>query len=146
MTTSIAYASGFAPGPKQQQTFALEEDRARLTPAAVEGVRKIAEAWGLTRDQTAALLALSPSSWDRILAGGARPTFSQDQMVRASALIGIFKGLNLLFADAMADRWPGLRNSGPLFNGATPIDAMIEGGIPLMIEVRRYVDAMRGGL
>jgi hypothetical protein len=46
----------------------------------------------------------------------------------------------------MADRWPTLKNIGPLFGGNTPVDAMIEGGIPLMIEVRRYVDAMRGGL
>ncbi len=146
MATSIAYASGFAPGPAKPQTFGSEGDRARLTPAATVGVRQIAEAWKLTRDQTAQLLALSPSAWDRMLAGTSRPVFSQDQMVRASALIGIFKGLNLLFADSMADRWPSLRNSGPLFNGQTPVEAMIDGGIPLMIEVRRYIDALRGGL
>jgi hypothetical protein len=63
-----------------------------------------------------------------------------------SALIGIYKGLHLLFADSMADRWPRLANKGPLFNRETPIQAMIEGGIPHMIEVRRYIDAVRGGL
>jgi hypothetical protein len=46
----------------------------------------------------------------------------------------------------MADRWPRLANSGPLFENRSPIDAMIDGGIPLMLEVRRYVDALRGGL
>jgi hypothetical protein len=61
-------------------------------------------------------------------------------------LVGIFKGLHLLFADEMADRWVRLPNKGPLFGHAAPIDAMIEGGIPLMIEVRRYIDAVRGGL
>jgi hypothetical protein len=71
---------------------------------------------------------------------------SQDQLTRVSALIGIFKGLHLLFADDMADRWPRLSNKGPLFNRVTPIQAMIEGGIPRMIEVRRYIDAVRGGL
>jgi len=46
----------------------------------------------------------------------------------------------------MADRWIRLRNSGRLFGNRTPIETMIDGGIPVMIEVRRYVDALRGGL
>jgi hypothetical protein len=29
-------------------------------------------------------------------------------------MVGVLKGLNLPFADAMADRWPGLRNSGAI--------------------------------
>jgi hypothetical protein len=76
--------------------------------------------------------------------------------MRVSALIGVFKGLHLLFAqdtaegakadDAMADRWPRLRNRGPLFDNLSPVDRMIEGGIPAMIETRRHVDALRGGL
>jgi hypothetical protein len=71
---------------------------------------------------------------------------SQDQLTRVSALVGLFKGLALLFADDMADRWPRLANRGPLFARRTPIEAMVEGGIPRMIEARRYVDAARGGL
>jgi hypothetical protein len=46
----------------------------------------------------------------------------------------------------MADRWPRLRNSGPLFGNLSPIEAMIERGIPGMIEIRQHVDALRGGL
>jgi Protein of unknown function (DUF2384) len=94
----------------------------------------------------AALLGVSPSTWDRIKGDAWRQALSQDQFMRASAMIGVFKGLHLLFADGMADRWVRLRNSGPLFENRTPIDAMIDGGIPAMIEVRRYVDALRGGL
>jgi len=30
----------------------------------------------------------------------------------------------------MADRWIRLRNSGPLFANLTPIEAMLEHGIP----------------
>ena len=50
--------------------------------------------------------------------------------------------MHLLFADQMADRWTRLRNRGPLFENRTPIDAMIEGGIPMMLEVRRHVDEL----
>jgi NADPH-dependent glutamate synthase beta subunit-like oxidoreductase len=51
-----------------------------------------------------------------------------------------------LFADETADEWARRPNSGPLFERETPIGAMIEGGIPRMLEVRRYVDAVCGGL
>ena len=37
-------------------------------------------------------------------------------------------------------------NTGPLFNGHSPVDLMIEGGIPVMLKVRRYLDGLRGGL
>ena len=77
---------------------------------------------------------------------GKDKSLSQDQLTRISALIGVYKGLHLLFVDAMADRWPRLPNRGPLFAGLSPIDSMIRGGIPQMLDVRRYVDAVRGGL
>ncbi len=128
------------------QTFADEADRARLTPAALEAIRRLAEAWKLTGEEMAALLAVSPSTWDRIRAGTWQQSLSQDQLTRVSALTGTYKALHLLFADDMADRWPRLRNSGPLFGNLTPLQAMLEGGIPRMIEIRRYVDALRGGL
>jgi hypothetical protein len=129
-----------------QQTFASETERARLTPAALAGFLKLAEAWNLTVDEAAVLLGVSASTFDRIRAGAWRGALGQDQLMRVSALIGSFKGLNLLFADGMADRWPRLRNKGPLFDNATPVERMIEGGIPAMIEIRRHIDALRGGL
>jgi len=128
------------------QTFAAEDDRARLTPAALMAVRNLARAWKLTGAEAAALVGVSETTWDRIKAGAWRQTLSQDQMVRVSAMIGLFKGLHLLFADDMADRWVRLRNAGPLFANLTPVDAMVERGIPGMIEVRQHIDALRGGL
>ena len=132
--------------PRPWQTFAHETDRKRLTPAALEATRNLAKAWAVTGNEMAALLGVSPSTWDRIKGDTWDQILSQDQLTRASAMIGVFKGLHLLFADAMADRWVRLRNRGPLFENRTPIETMIEGGIPAMIEVRRYVDALRGGL
>ncbi len=128
------------------QTFALEANRARLTPVALAALRNLLPAWKLAGDQMAALLGVSPSTWDRMQRGSWAGVLSQDQMMRASALIGMFKGLHLLFADDMADRWPQLRNAGALFDNLTPIEAMIEGGIPRMLDIRRHVDALRGGL
>jgi uncharacterized protein (DUF2384 family) len=132
--------------PEGLQTFAREGDRRRLTAAAVKAVLRLVDAWDGSNAEGAALLGVSESTWDRMKAGKWDGVLSQDQLTRASALIGVFKGLHLLFADGMADRWPKLTNRAPVFDRKTPVDAMIEGGIPRMIETRQYIDALRGGL
>lgn len=128
------------------QTFSGEGDRRRLTGAAVKAVLRLVDAWGGSNAEGAALLGVSESTWDRMKGAKWDGTLSQDQLTRASALIGVFKGLHLLFANDMADRWPKLVNRGPIFDRKTPIQAMIEGGIPRMLETRQYIDALRGGL
>ena len=132
--------------PSFPQTFADESDRGRLSPVAIKAMTRIADRWHLKGQESAALLGVSASTWDRMTAGKWDQSLSQDQLTRVSAIVGLFKGLHLLFADYMADRWTRLRNKGPLFENRTPIDAMIEGGIPMMLDVRRHVDALRGGL
>lgn len=125
--------------------FSSEPDRDRLTPTALKAVQRLANKWKLTGNEAAALLGVSPSTWDRVVQGKVKK-LTQDQMTRVSALVGIFKGLHLLFVNDMADRWPSLRNRGPLFNNQSPVELMIDGGIPAMLDVRRHVDALRGGL
>jgi hypothetical protein len=138
--------SGGPDSSRPLQNFADEKARVRLTPAALEAVRNLAGRWNATGEEMAALVGVSGSTWDRIRADKWNQALSQDQLTRVSALVGVFKGLNLLFADQMADKWPKLPNSGPIFVNRTPVNTMIEGGIPIMIEVRQYVDALRGGL
>jgi uncharacterized protein (DUF2384 family) len=131
--------------PIEPQTFANESDRARLSEVALKAFLALIKAWDLSNAEAAALLGVSASTLDR-MKRGARQTLSQDQLTRVSAVVGVYKGLHLLFADETADDWARRPNSGPLFERETPIEAMIEGGIPRMLEVRRYVDAARGGL
>jgi hypothetical protein len=134
------------PSLPERQDFTAEADRARLSKVALKAYRRLVTQWGLTGQQAAALLDVSTSTWERLKQEGKDKSLSQDQLTRISALIGVYKGLHLLFVDAMADRWPRLPNRGPLFAGLSPIDSMIRGGIPQMLDVRRYVDAVRGGL
>ena len=127
------------------QTFADGSDRARLSEVALKAFLALMKAWDLSNAEASTLLGVSPSTLDR-MKRGYRLSLSQDQLTRVSALVGVYKGLHLLFADATADEWARRPNSGPLFERETPIQAMIEGGIPRMLEVRGYVDAVRGGL
>jgi len=144
--TNLAHTGKHAPlTPTEPQSFSAEGDRARLSGPALRAYRNLVKHWKLTNAEAAALLAMSESSWDRIKRGQ-EPALNQDQLTRISAAIGIFKGLHLLFADSMADDWVKLPNKGPLFDRRSPVDAMIEGGIPAMLDARRYIDAIRGGI
>ena len=91
--------------PREVQTFANEKDRQRLSGVALKAFKNLTRHWGLTNPDAAALLGVSPSTWDRIKRGTWENELSQDQLTRVSALIGIYKGLHLLFVDDMSDRW-----------------------------------------
>lgn len=136
------------PGPPPTApNLADAETRDRLTPAAVDGIVRLAEIWRLTSAETCALLGdVSERTWFRMKKGDWSGTLSQDTLTRVSAVVGLFKGLRLLFSEPLSDEWVRLANNGPLYRGRRPLDVMIQGGIPMMIEVRRHIDALRGGL
>ena len=133
--------------PPELPNLADPTTRARLTPAAVAGIARLAEIWHLTGAEICALLGdISDRTWFRMKKGEWSGTLSQDTLTRISALVGVFKGLRLLFSEPLSDEWVRLPNRGPLYRGRRPVDAMIEGGIPKILEVRRHIDALRGGL
>ena len=149
LSNDASYAmNGYAPQirsagvPAALQNFADERDRERLSPAALRALKSLTDRWTLKGPEIAALLGVSPSTWDRMSAGRWEKSLSQDQLTRVSALVGLFKGLHLLFADGMADRWVRLPNKGALFESRTPIEAMIEGGIPAMLHAGRVWPAL----
>lgn len=132
--------------PPAPPNLADPSTRERLTPAAVDAMVRLAEIWRLTSAEVCALLGdVSERTWFRMKKGGWSGALSQDTLTRISALLGIFKGLRLLFSEPLSDEWVRLPNKGPLYGGRRPLEAMIEGGIPKMLEVRRHIDALRGG-
>lgn len=114
--------------------------------AIIKAVTRSADAWGLTNQEAAALFDVPIATWNRMKAGAYRGRLDQDKVTRASLIIGIFKGLRLLFNGPLAYGWPKAVNQGPGFSGRTPVEVMIEGGIPAMMAVRQHLDALRGGL
>jgi hypothetical protein len=113
---------------------------------ALKAYARIAEAWSLTLPEAAALADLSLSTWKRAKKPGFAGELSRDQMLRLSALVGLYKSLELYFSESIARDWVRLANRGPEFEGVRPVDAMIAGGLPKILRVRAYVDALRGGV
>jgi hypothetical protein len=112
----------------------------------VKAVTRTADLWNLRNADAAALFDVPIATWNRMKAGQYRGTLDRDKQMRASLIIGIFKGLRLLFNGPLEYGWPARQNSGPLYDGRTPVEFMISGGIPAMMRVRDHIDAMRGGL
>ena len=120
-------------------------ERAQLSPAAIKGFLALRKKWGLNEEQSRALLGGVASSTFHAWKTNPKRTLDQDTLTRISLLIGIYKALNIYFGKPWANRWITLENRGPMFSGHTPLAYMMRRGQPGMVEVRRMLDAWRGG-
>jgi len=119
--------------------------REEMSDPAVRLFLELADHWGLTVDQRLALLGDISRQTYHNWQGGKVGTLSRDQLERISLLLGIHKGLKLLFADEAAGlRWFKSANRDLPFGGASPFDRALRGGIDDLYAVRRYIDAWRG--
>jgi hypothetical protein len=119
--------------------------RQRLSPAAIKGFLRIMDKWGVKDPDARQLLGGISSgsyySWKK----QPKRVLDQDTLIRISLLLGIFKALNILYGEALADAWITLPNSNPMFRGQSPLAYMIERGQPGMLHLRQLLDARRGG-
>lgn len=118
---------------------------AEINAVALKAYARAAEAWGLPLKEAAGLADMSESTWKRARKPGFSGDLTKDQLLRLSAIIGIYKSLELYFSEPLARTWFTRPNNGPLFNGARPIDTAIDGGLPQILSIRTYLDALRGG-
>lgn len=131
--------------PTQLDRLAPLNERDQIN-AVVKAIVRTADAWNLTNAEAAALFDVPTATWSRMKTGAYKGNLDQDKVTRASLMVGLFKGLRLLFNGTLTYGWPKTSNSGPDFNGRSPVEIMIDGGIPAMMRVRQHIDALRGGV
>jgi hypothetical protein len=119
--------------------------RSRLSPAAIAAFFAIVDKWELRNEDGMALLGGASHGRYFELKKNRKGVLSQDELTRISLLIGIFKALNILFGQRLANHWSSRPNSNPMFNGAPPLHYLTRGGVPAMMGVRRLLDSRRGG-
>jgi uncharacterized protein (DUF2384 family) len=122
-----------------------KHDAEQLAAVALKAFGNVMSEWGVSLSEAAGLADMSESTWKRARKPGYAGGLTKDQMLRLSAVIGIYKALKLYFSEPVATRWMTLPNNGPLFEGARPVDTLIEEGLPQFLRVRNYLDALRGG-
>jgi len=125
--------------------LASRETRDRLSGAALKAFFNIAARWQLRDEDARALLGGVSNGPFYEMKRNPERTLDTDRLTRISYLIGIFKALGILHAEANADAWVRQPNTNPIFAGRSPLAYMIEGGLPAMQTVRRLLDARRAG-
>jgi hypothetical protein len=121
-------------------------NRARLTPPALKAFFNILGRWGVGEEDGQQLLGGVSRAKFYALKKNPAGVLDQDKLQRVSLLVGIFKALNILHSERLADAWVRLPNRNRIFAGQTPLRFMVKGGLPGMLVVRRLLDARRGGV
>ena len=120
-------------------------ERERVSPAAIRTFFNIMDRWEVRDEDARQLLGGVSNGPFYEMKKNADRVLETDRLLRVSYLIGIFKALNILYSETLADRWIRLANSNRIFGGQAPLAYMMKGGLPAMQIVRRLLDARRGG-
>lgn len=122
------------------------EVRKHLSAPALRSFFNISDEWSLTVPEQCALLGHIAKSTYHKWKSGNIGTLSYDQLERLSLILGLYKGLKLLFVDDVTQiQWLRASNDNHVFAGKSPLEKMLDGGIEDFYQVRRYIDAWRGG-
>jgi hypothetical protein len=145
MSQALHYpATRFQPSPLID--LADVGERERLSDGAVRAFFNIVEKWKVRDEDARVLLGGISNGTFYAMKKAAGRTLDQDTLMRISYLIGIYKGLHILYGEALADGWVQMPNKNGIFVGGTPLTYMMRGGLPAFQTVRRLLDARQGGV
>lgn len=126
----------------QHSKFAPEH----LSTTALTAFFNIAAVWGLTADDERILLGSPPRSTFFKWKGERASKLPQDTLERISYVMGIYKALHILLPTAYAaDAWVKKPNAAAITHGGSALERMRGGRVIDLADVRRYLDAERGG-
>ena len=123
------------------------QERPRSAPqidsaAALRGFFAIVQAWGLSAEDARALLGAPAERTFYSWRAGNAVRVPMDALRRIGYVAGIYKALELLYADPqLADGWIDRPNRA--FGGQTPLQRMRAGDVTDLAAVRSYLDAAR---
>lgn len=131
---------------KHSSHYSTQIYQEKLHSTAITAFFSIAERWDLSAEEEQVLLGSPARStffkWKKEKKG----YLSKDTLERISYIMGIYKALRILLpTEKAANLWPKKPNTAPLFNGHTALSKMLAGQVIDLADVRRYLDAERGG-
>lgn len=127
-----------------------EIDRKRLSGAAIRSFVNISNLWGLTEKEKLVILGAPARStfhsWVSKATKKQSITLPLDVLLRISATLGIHKAISIIFHNKeQGIKWLASPNAGIAFGGQSPKEMMLSGTQDGLMQVRRYLDAWRGG-
>ena len=96
-------ASRYEPSPLVD--LSARSERERLSQSAIKAFLNIMEKWGVRDEDARALLGGMSNGPFYEMKKNPNRTLDADTLTRLSYLVGIFKALNILYSEALADAW-----------------------------------------
>lgn len=121
----------------------MHEQR-NIQDIVLRAIPRLLALWKLQPAECAGLLSMTEDQWRQVVDGSYKMDLTEEQVLRSSALLGIYRSLEICFSKPISDCWISLPNSGPTTQGQRPVDAMIEAGLPKFLEIRRYLEFQAG--
>lgn len=143
-------ANAEADAPQVAVGLLSPKDRLRVSGPGLRSFRAICDLWCVSEQDRIRALGAVPRStyhaWMRKALAGDPVTLPLDTLLRISAILGIHKALEILFVKpAEAAAWLNAPHQGLVFAGRSPRDLIVSGSPDAIRDVRRYLDAWRGG-
>jgi len=141
-----------APGPQVLDASRFAPDnRRRLSAPGLRTFAAIADLWGLSEEQRRLILGMPSRStfhaWMKAAREHRDVTLDVDVLTRISVVLGIHQALELLHdEEPAAVAWLKRPHLAPVFGGQPPLSLMVSGTQDGLMQVRRFLDASRGGL
>lgn len=119
----------------------------KIARTAVKLFFAITEEWQLSDEDRCRLAGIATRTtlhnWRSKISANEPLKLPKDTLERMSYLAGIYKALQILFADP--DQWKNwVRKPNRDFGGQTALERMLAGRVVDLADVRRYLDAWRG--
>ena len=122
------------------------KEKSKLSRAGLKAFFKLASLWKLSTEQQTILLGLEPSLnvnhlQNRVEAGEV-VLLTENQLERLSLIIGIRKGVELLYPKERVDSV--MHEPNKAFDGRTLIEIMLDGSVQSLYRVRQYLESSQG--
>ncbi len=135
------------------QTETQPPGPSRVRPAV--GIRAflgiVEDIWNVKTEDARVLLGNPPKStyhqWKNkaLKDADANLHLTRDHLERISYVLGIYKALQILFPQrALSDEW--MHRPNRAFGDRSPLEHTLGGNVTDLADVRRYLDAARGGV
>jgi hypothetical protein len=127
----------------REATAALDSVQPLDHEAAKRAFFRIMAAWGVGDAEARVLLGAPSRSTFYNYKRGEGGALNADTLERVSYVLGIYKGLKLLFPNShQADEW--MRKANAAFGGRSALEHALGGKVVDLAAVRAYLDAVRG--
>ena len=113
---SVYPESRYQPSPLVDLT--AKEERERLSPAAIRAFFNMMARWRVRDEDARTLLGGVSNGPFYEMKKNPDRTLDTDRLTRISYLVGVFKALNILYSEKLADQWIQLANVNPIFGGS----------------------------